>query len=141
MLHTGGMQTTEATIANPLGLPVEWRSPSPVQDYTDAAHVAEITASMKRDGWNGAPVVADYELREAGQDRAYTGTHRIAAWREAGHDELPCVYIEDLAEALGIDWAALMSEHRGDGYEAATALCYRAPAGVREAYGLDCGGA
>ena len=133
--------TGSATLVNPLGLTVEWRSsPTPMHEVTDRGHVLELAGAMERDGWNGAPIVADYELRCAGQDKAYTGVHRLAAWPEAGHDEVPCVWIEDIAEAAGIDWPALMDEHDGDGYEAATDLCYQLPAEIREAYGLDVDG-
>jgi hypothetical protein len=131
-----------AILVNPLGLAVEWRSsPSPMHEVTDREHVRVLAAAMERDGWNGPPVVADYELRSAGQDKAYTGVHRLAAWQEAGHDEVPCVWIEDIAEAAGVDWDALLDGHGGDSYEAAADLCYRLPADVREAYGLDVGGA
>lgn len=136
---------TVAALINPLGLQVEWRSCLvPLHEVTDREHVRELAEAMERDGWNGSPVVADYELRCAGQDRAYTGVHRIAAWAEAREDHLapvPCVYIEDIAEAAGIDWEALMDRHHGDGYEAASDLCTRLPAEIREAYGLDVGGA
>ena len=130
-----------ANLINPLGLQVEWCSGlTRLHEVTDSGHVAELAGAMERDGWNGAPVVADYELRSCGQDKAYTGVHRLAAWAETGHDEVPCVWIEDIAEAAGIDWDALMDEYERDSYEAATALCILLPADVREAYGLDVGG-
>jgi hypothetical protein len=98
---------------------------------------------MTANGWAGPPVVADRELAEVGQDRAYTGSHRLAAW-DAVHDEpgtpAPCVYIEDLCAALGIPWDSLMEGHGNDAYEAAGDLCRRVPDDVREAYGLDVGG-
>ena len=137
------MQAT-AQITNPLNLPVEWRCPTPLHEVTDYAHMTELAEAMRRDGWNGAPVVADYSLREAGQDRAYTGSHRIAAWAEARGEHgvpVPCVWIEDIASEIGTDWGALLDECDGDPYEAAAQLCYRAPAGIAEAYGLDVGGA
>ena len=134
------MQTTEAILVNPLDLPVEWRSPSPLHEVTDPEHAAEIAESMRAAGWNGAPVVADYELRCAGQDRAYTGVHRLAAWADA-RDEygvpVPCVYIEDIAAVTGVNWSQLMSDADGDPYEAARQFCAAIPAAVCEAYGLD----
>jgi hypothetical protein len=139
------MQQIDGALINPLGLPIEWRSfVSPLHEVTDPQHAAELAAAMKREGWVGPPIVADYELRAAGQDRAYTGAHRLAGWDEA-HGEVgvpvPCVWIEDIAEAAGIDWDALMDKHEGDAYEAATHLCCQLPGDVREAYGLDVGGA
>jgi hypothetical protein len=133
-----------SVIVNPLNLPVEWRDQvTPPHEAGDMGKSDALMDSMAERGWDGPPIVADRELRDAGQDRAYTGSHRIAAWFDA-HDDytpLPCVYIEDLCEALGIDWGALMEDAGGDSWEAATALCYRLPADVREAYGLDVGGA
>lgn len=135
--------TQTGTVTNPLGLPVEYRDGiTPLHEAHDAGRLAELTASMKRDGWAGAPIVADRELRESGQDKAYTGSHRLAAWAGVHeYEPVPCVYIEDLCDALGIDWDALMDGHGNDAYEAATDLCYQLPDDVREAYGLDVGGA
>lgn len=133
----------EATLINPLGLPVEYRaSVQPQHEAYDADRLASLTASMTERGWAGAPLVADRELREAGQDRAYTGSHRLAAWAIASDGApVPCVWIEDIAASQGIDWDALMDEYEGSGYDAATELCYRLGSDVREAYGLDVGGA
>jgi hypothetical protein len=132
----------EATLVNPLALPVEYRvGVTPLHDADDADRLADLTASME-DGWHGAPVVADRELRDAGQDKAYTGSHRLAAWDIASDGApVPCVWIEDIAASQGIDWAALMDEHDGDSYDAANELCYRLSTEIREAYGLDVGGA
>lgn len=135
------MQTTEGTLINPLGLPVEWRdSVAALHEVTDPDHAAAIAGAMRRDGWAGAPIIADYELRSAGQDRAYTGAHRLAAWADA-HDEygvpVPCVYIEDIAAATGVNWSQLMSDADGDPYEAARMFCAAIPAAICEAYGLD----
>lgn len=138
-LYSLGMQTAEIT--NPLGLQIEWRSGlTPMHEVTDPGHVRELAEAMERDGWAGPPIVADYELRSCNQDKAYTGVHRLAAWAEAGHDEVPCVWIEDIAEAHGIDWDALMDEYDRDSYEAARELCIKLPATTREAYGLDVDG-
>ncbi len=135
--------TTTDSLVNPLELPVEHRTGiEPLHEAHDEAKLAALTLAMAEHGWRGAPLVADRELAAAGQDRAYTGSHRLAAWSEArDYEPVPCVYIEDLCEAVGIDWAALMDEARGDSYDAATALCYQLADDVREAYGLDVGGA
>lgn len=137
------MTEIAASLTNPLGLPVEYRTGiTPLHDPEDDGKLAALTAAMERDGWDGAPIVADRELAAAGQDKAYTGSHRLAAWSEArDYEPVPCVWIEDIAAACGIDWDAIMDEYDRDSYEAATELCYRLPADVREAYGLDVGGA
>jgi hypothetical protein len=129
-------------VANPLGLEVVYVSGVEApHDAREADKLAEITASMEAGGWVGAPIVASRAMYERGQDRAYTGSHRIQAWRDAVGGELPCVFIEDIAETAGLDWDELMDDHRGDDWDAATAVAYAVPAAVREAYGMDIGGA
>lgn len=137
-------------ITNPLGLTVTWvNSITAPHEVTDDAKRVALTEAMGANGWVGAPIVAPIvasrALHEAGQDRAYTGSHRIEAWSWTDEGDasapLPCVWIEDIAEAHGIDWDELMDEHGGDDWEAATAVAYKVPADVREAYGLDIGGA
>lgn len=140
------MQTTER-LTNPLDLEVTWvrGGITPPHEVTDEDLRQSLTAAMDRDGWVGAPIVASRELNECGQDRAYTGSHRIEAWSWTDEGDagapLPVVFIEDIAEKLGIDWDALMEEHDGDDWEAATALAYQVPADVHDTYGLDIGGA
>lgn len=136
------MQT--ATVTNPLGLDIEWRSGiEPLHEAFDAPLLATITASMEANGWQGPPLVCSWDLRQAGQDRAFTGSHRWQAWLDAhGYVEaMPCVYIEDICEKHGIDFDALLDEHDGDDYEAVMAAISDLPEAVCEAYGLDTGGA
>jgi hypothetical protein len=131
-----------AQVTNPLGLEVVYAAgiePPHAPDEDDK--LAELTASMETNGWVGAPLVASRALNDAGQDRAYTGSHRIVAWNQAGGGNLPCVFIEDIAKATGLDWDELMEDHRGDDWDAATAVAYAIPADVRDAYGMDIGGA
>lgn len=140
------MQTMEARLTNPLGLEVTWVCGiTPPHEVTDEAKLLALTEAMDRDGWVGAPIVADRELNACGQDRAYTGSHRIEAWSwtDAGDEgaPIPCVFIKDIAERYGIDWDALMDAHDGDSWQAAAELCYALPADVRDAYGLDVDGA
>lgn len=133
-------------ITNPLDLEVTWVSGiTPPHEVTDEDHRQALTAAMDRDGWVGSPIVASRALNAYNQDRAYTGSHRIDAWAYTDEGDagapLPCVFIEDIAEKLGIDWDALMDENDGDDWEAATALTYKIPTDVHDAYGLDIGGA
>lgn len=133
-------------ISNPLCLTVTWvNSITPPHEVTDDAKRVALTEAMDAHGWVGAPIVASRALHEAGQDRAYTGSHRIEAWSWTDEGDagapMPCAFIEDIAEAHGINWDELMEQHGGDDWEAATALAYKVPADVHEAYGLDIGGA
>lgn len=133
-------------LTNPLGLTVTWvNGITPPHEVTDEAKRQSLTEAMDVNGWAGSPIVASRALHEAGQDRAYTGSHRIEAWSWTDEGDagapMPCVWIEDIAEAYGIDWDELMEQHGGDDWEAATAVAYKVTADVHEAYGLDIGGA
>ena len=139
------MQKT-ATLTNPLDLELVWvNGITQPHEATDEDHRKALTAAMDRDGWVGAPIVASRYLNAYNQDRAYTGSHRIEAWSWTDEGDagapLPCVFIEDIAQACGIDWDELMDEHGGDDWEAAEALAYKVPTDIHDAYGLDIGGA
>jgi hypothetical protein len=131
-------------IVNPLDLDIEWRAyVQPLHEVTDDDKLAALAVAI-RSGWNGAPVVASRELAAAGQDRAYTGSHRIAAValiseEDGTENTVPCIYIEDLCEAHGIDWDEIV-ERLGDDYEAAAEVAGLLPETIRSAYGLDTGG-
>lgn len=130
------------TITNPIGLDLTWRhSPEPAHEVMEQEKVDRLAEAMERDGWQGPPIVADWALAAAGQDRAYTGAHRLAAWREAtGTSPVPCVFIEDLAEKYGLDYEGILDDHGRDGIEAASYVMDQMPVEVCEAYGLDLGG-
>lgn len=133
-------------IRNPLGLDVTYRAcVAPFhQDWDHERRDGLVEAMRRAGGWDGAPIVADGALAAVNQDQAYTGAHRLATWRAYDDGEgapVPCVWIEDLCAATGNDWAVLMDEYGNDAYEAAAVLCSRLPAEVRDAYGLDVGGA
>ncbi|MER6830916.1 hypothetical protein ABT352_33320 [Streptosporangium sp. NPDC000563] len=136
------MQTS--TVTNPLTLDIEWRGGiNPLHEAFDASRVATLTASMEANGWDGPPIVCDRALRNAGQDQAYTGSHRIEAWTDVQDDTqapMPCAYIEDICDRHNIDWSALLDDADGNGYDAVMAAILLLPADVCEAYGLDAGG-
>ena len=54
----------------------------------------DLVRSMKKDGWNGRPLLV-IECAN-GSFVAWTGSHRIAAAREAGLDSIPCYIIPEL---------------------------------------------
>ena len=63
----------------------------PLHEVRDAEKLEALTASMERDGWQGRPILVS--ARDGGFF-AYTGSHRIAAARAAGLDQVPVVVIE-----------------------------------------------
>lgn len=104
----------------------------PAHDVRDDAKLTELTASMREQGWQGAPVVIS---REGFGDQALTGSHRIAA-AEAAEIDVPVVEIRDLMADNGQDFDALAAE-LGGWYEVAVRLGYYLPADVTAYYGLD----
>lgn len=126
MLHSGDMQTCE--IVNPLGLDVAEEDPAeliPMHDADRADDLAAITASMRENGWQGAPLVT------LGGITLLTGCHRTQAAIAAGI-AVPCVDIAAMFAAAGIDLdeEALRDAER-------EAVLYDLPAAVRDAYGID----
>jgi hypothetical protein len=72
-------------------------------DVRNPAKVKEIAASMKRVGWKGRPLLV---VEDAGKETAWTGTHRLAAAREAGlsMEQVPQVRVSaDKLRAAGYD--------------------------------------
>jgi hypothetical protein len=59
-----------------------------VVNYANPEKVARIAAAMRRDGWQGRPLLIEEDLD--GRLNAWTGSHRISAAREAGLVEVPC---------------------------------------------------
>lgn len=110
-------------------------------DAHDEARLNQLTESMRRDGWVGAPVVVID--REDADPLAVTGSHRIAAAREAGID-VPTVTLADLMAEHGASLADLIGDFEAAGldhddaaYEAAIRATDYLPASVVEHYGLD----
>lgn len=110
---------------------------------TDEAKLDQLTESMRRDGWIGAPVVVVY--RDDADPLAVTGSHRIAAAREVGID-VPTVRLADLLAKhnTSLSLADLISCFEAAGLdrddatrEAAIRATDYLPASVVEHYGLD----
>lgn len=108
---------------------VRTSTPDPAHPFMDPAKLAALTESMEAHGWVGAPIVVD-------GDQALTGAHRIRAAAAAWVD-IPRIGVAELADAHGIDWDALLDEHRRDWYRAAIALAELLPAAVVDALGMD----
>jgi diguanylate cyclase (GGDEF)-like protein len=70
-------------------------------DVRSPAKVSEIGASMKRVGWKGRPLLV---VKDGPKETAWTGTHRLAAAKEAGLTEIPRVDVDaDALRAVGFD--------------------------------------
>jgi hypothetical protein len=72
------------------------RAVRPLHHVRDPEKLAALVASMRIDGWTGRPILA---YRGPGDDiLALTASHRLAAARVAGLDEIPVLVLEDLED-------------------------------------------
>jgi len=107
-----------------------------LNEYTSHAHpeadkVAELATEMAANGWVGAPVLT-YNA-----EFAMTGTHRIAAAREAGI-EIPTMDLAEVVDDADERIMEIQSELGGEGLEIAAALMVIALGEDRaEELGLD----
>ena len=67
----------------------------PLHEVRDAGKLETLTASMERNGWQGRAILVS--VRDGGFF-AYTGSHRIAAARAAGLEQIPVVVIKIVEE-------------------------------------------
>lgn len=101
-------------------------------DFYDQDHVDEIADSMRRNGWQGAPLVVlpDYAV-------SYTGTHRLRAAQNAELDEVPAVDLADLFTACGLDLAEICDEHDLGLLSNRTEIISHLPEDIQIAYTLN----
>ncbi|MEU9761728.1 ParB/Srx family N-terminal domain-containing protein [Streptomyces sp. NPDC047987] len=101
-------------------------------DFYDQAHIDEIADSMRRNGWQGAPLVVlpDYAV-------SYSGTHRLRAAEAAELDEVPAVTLHDLFEACDLDLNAICDEHDFGFVSNREEIVAHLPEDVRVAYTLN----
>ncbi|MEV0650007.1 hypothetical protein AB0I28_32590 [Phytomonospora sp. NPDC050363] len=127
---------TTPSVFNPAGFDVAWQiGVEPLDLHTDhaapdSARVTDLAADMAVRGWAGPPVVV-------WGNRAYTGTHRIHAWRQATDDPcaaVPCVELADLLAVADLDLAALDGDREVDQVVQAVK---QLPGDLAAAYGLD----
>lgn len=116
----------------------------PWHEPHDEAKLNTLIESMRTNGWTGAPVVTiagrDFGWG-AGDPQAITGSHRIAAARQAGID-VHAVDLDDLLRAIGTSLAEVDAYFgvRGDDerhYKAVVRLDQVLPRGIIDHYGLD----
>ncbi|MGW4467444.1 ParB/Srx family N-terminal domain-containing protein [Micromonospora sp. NPDC004704] len=112
---------------------------APLHDAEDEDKLTALTESMTEHGWVGAPIVVI--TTEDGDPQAITGSHRLAAAREAGID-VPTVNVADLLAAHGHDLPALIAEFTAAGFDlpwygVVVRLPELLPADVLDQYGLD----
>jgi ParB-like chromosome segregation protein Spo0J len=91
-----------------------------------------IAASMAEHGWQGAPVVIDNRMADAGY--LITGRHRAAAAIKASLERIPCVTLADLCADAGIDLDAYCDGSYDSDWAPVLA---ELPAGVRARYGIQ----
>jgi len=93
----------------------------------ETAKLAALVASMQAEGWQGRPLLV---LEIAEGFLALTGSHRYAAARKAGLEEIPCVlasidhatFEAEYGPIIGMDDEDLLSALREAGDEAAATL-------------------
>ncbi len=93
----------------------------PLHEPRDAAKLAALTESMVEHGWTGRPILA---IDNGNGYIALTGSHRIAAARAAGLDEIPVYAIDGTCHILATNggcticgkvcWIAAAVEARDD---------------------------
>lgn len=94
---------------------------------------SELAAAMQESGWNGRPVLV---YMSGGAYQAITGSHRIAAAREAGLERVPVLLIENQDFATNALYTLL--DDAGDNYGRLRALekAVKANDAVKPAYEL-----
>ncbi|MGE0434467.1 MAG: ParB N-terminal domain-containing protein [Planctomycetota bacterium] len=76
---------------------VEWIDPhdlAPLHDVPESPFLRGMVEDMIADGWQGRPLLAFSTDTPAEPFVAWTGSHRIAAAREAGLSAIPCVVLD-----------------------------------------------
>ena len=100
---------------------------NPFHEVIDRNKLAELIESMERDGWQGAPLVAD-------GDQLITGAHRYVASIAAGIDA-QVVDIRDIYP----EWETLHAEFGSPASNEPDYVCavLELPADIIEMYGID----
>lgn len=65
---------------------------TPLHEVRDTEKLDSLVASMKKNGWQGRPILA-YDIGDGLE--ALTGSHRIAAAKKAGIEDIPVLKISD----------------------------------------------
>ena len=103
-----------------------------LHDVRSLSKIEELTESMERNGWLGAPLVADGE-------RLVTGAHRHWAWTRAlgrGEYEIPVIDVRDVFAEAGLDYDSLAAD-ADDWYVRLVEAVAQLPAEIAEKYGMD----
>jgi ParB-like chromosome segregation protein Spo0J len=87
-----------------LGLPYETKSPeavSPPHGVRDEQKAERLASEFEQSGWEGPPLLVDEP--EPGRTTAIDGSHRIAAARDSGMDEVPVLDVRDALADPAVD--------------------------------------
>lgn len=64
---------------------------TPLHEARNRRHADSLAADMKENGWEGRPLLV---IKRKSNYLAWTGSHRIAAAREAGLSSVPCYVLQ-----------------------------------------------
>lgn len=103
---------------------------NPYHTPDDAQKVSDIAESMERDGWIGAPLVADGEQLLTGAHR-YHAAYRVLDWTDA---QIPVIDVREIFEAHGLSYDALLEDEDGD---VVYTITHYLPQSARDEYGID----
>jgi hypothetical protein len=78
-----------------------------MHEATDPRKLARLVKSMSKSGWTGRPVLA---MPLADGIQALTGSHRLAAAREAQLDTVPVYVLDTSAHVTGGDGRCVLCE-------------------------------
>lgn len=65
---------------------------TPLHGVTHPKHFHDLAADMEENGWKGRPLLV---IERENDYLAWTGSHRLAAAREAGFPSVPCYVIQE----------------------------------------------
>lgn len=90
---------------------------NPLHPVRDRAKLAHLTAAMREGGWQGRPLLGELSVVDRSTVRLWTGSHRYAAAKAAGLDDVPVVLIDtDALAAAGFEPALDRDYYGGEWY-------------------------
>lgn len=99
------MIDTDRDLAEEIADEIEWcevRWLLTPHEVREKSKFEKLVASFKDNGWEGRPLLV--EKGEGSLRQSWTGSHRIAAAKKAGLEEIPCYVLDD----------AMLDDHEDD---------------------------